>query len=204
MRDAPVFRRTCAGCMGFLTLASCGTSSPTVSTTASPPRVTNTTSVATTSTTAATTTPPLVTTTRLVATTTTSSRLPTTATSAQGSVPARVTDVRTAAAGGSGEIELVWGGVADAAGYRVYRALAPGGPFSKTADYDVATGTSTKASGVTNVYYTSEFGFVYVELVSDSQTTGPKRYYRVTAYNAAGEGAASEVVCGAPTAYPSC
>ena len=55
-----------------------------------------------------------------------------------------------------------------------------------------------------NVYYSNEFGFVLIEVPSDRHTTGPQRYYRVTAYNAAGEGAASEVVCGAPTGYPSC
>lgn len=126
-----VIRRTYAACADLLTLAACGTSSPTLSTTATSELPTTTPASVVTTT---TTTSPLVTTTRLVATTTTSSRVPTTTTSSQGSVPARVTDVRAGPAGGSGEIEVLWGAVADAEGYRVYHATMLGGPFSRAAD----------------------------------------------------------------------
>ena len=98
----------------------------------------------------------------------------------------------------------MWSAVALATGYRVSRALSPGGPFTTTADYDVATGTSVKASGVTNVYFTNSQGFSYVEVVTDSATNGPRRYYRVTAYNAAGAATPSAVVCGTPPGFPAC
>lgn len=113
-----------------------------------------------------------------------------------------VTVVRAGPSGGSGEIELNWGTVAGATGYRVYHATASDGPFSIAADYDGASATSTKASGVMNVYYTAEEGFVLIEVISDDAHS--RRYYRVAAYNPAGEGASSAIVCGVPPGYPSC
>jgi hypothetical protein len=115
------------------------------------------------------------------------------------SPPPPVTDVHAGPGGGSGEVEVVWRGDARATGYRVSRATAPSGPFTTSADFDVATGSSTRAPGVTNVFYSVEQGFAYVENIS-----GAQRYFRVTAYNAAGDATPSAVVCGAPVGYPAC
>lgn len=93
---------------------------------------------------------------------------------------------------------MTWGGVALATGYRVSRATSADGPYSTTADLDVATGTGTKAAGVVNPFVASDGSFVYVEVVSDAATNGPRRYYRVTAYNSAGDAAPSAAVCGMP------
>ena len=99
---------------------------------------------------------------------------------------------------------VTWGGVASATGYRVSRATTRDGPYSTAADLDVATGTSTKASSVVNLYVASDGSFVYVEVVTDAATSGPQRYFRVTAYNSAGDGEPSMVVCGAPTPATPC
>ena len=148
-------RRVCVACVVLIAIAACGDSSsgptPSTSTTA----VTTTTAAPTTSSTATTIAAP---TTTAAATTTTRTGV---------AAPAQVTVVRAGPAGGSGEIEVVWGPVALATGYRVARATAPGGPFTTTADYDVATGTSVKATGVTNVvFFSSQQTFQYVEIVS--------------------------------------
>jgi hypothetical protein len=99
---------------------------------------------------------------------------------------------------------VTWSSVASATGYRVVRAIAPEGPYSTAAELDVATGTSTKASGVTNVFVASDGNFVYIELLGDAITSEPRRYYRVIAYNPAGEASPSAVVCGAPTPNTAC
>jgi hypothetical protein len=139
-------------------------------------------------------------------------------TGAPGLVPGQVTVLRAGPAGGSGEIEVVWDAVSGASGYRISRATTPGGPFSVAADVNVTTGKTTAASGVTNVFSdqqtffppasatpvptTSSKQFHYVEVVS---TPGnPSRYYRVTAYNAAGDGRPSATVCGAPVGFSAC
>jgi hypothetical protein len=103
--------------------------------------------------------------------------------------------VQAGPAGGSGEVEVVWRGAPGATGYRVERADAAGGPFAMAADYDTATGASTKAAGVTNVYFTDERGFVLIDVLSGPQS---RRYYRVVAHNPAGDATPSPVVCGAP------
>ena len=184
--------RAGVACVALIALSACGDSSskPPSSSTA----VVTTTAVTTT--TAATTTT-AVTTTTAAPTTATTTRAGTAA-------PAQVTVARAGPAGGSGEIEVVWGPVALATGYRVARATAPGGPFTTTADYDVATGTSVKAAGVTNVvFFSSSQTFQYVEIVS-AVPADPHRYFRVTAYNAGGEGSPSAVVCGSPPGTPPC
>ena len=99
---------------------------------------------------------------------------------------------------------VAWSVVALATGYRVSRATAADGPYATAADFDVATGSSTKASGVTNVYFASAQSIGYIEVLSDTVTTGPRRYYRVTAYNAAGDAAPSAVVCGTPPPIATC
>ena len=73
------------------------------------------------------------------------------------------------------------------------------------ADFDVATGRTTRGSGVRNLYYANEQGFVYVEEISGGGAgSDPHRYFRVTAYNAAGDAEPSAVVCGAPRRLPAC
>jgi hypothetical protein len=97
-----------------------------------------------------------------------------------------------------------WSGVALATGYRVARATSPNGPYSITADLDVASGRSTKDASVKNLFYSGDNGFVYIEVLTDSPANGLHRYYRVTAYNAAGDGPSSAVVCGAPVGISTC
>jgi hypothetical protein len=137
-----------------------------------------------------------------------------TSTTAPGAVPAVVTVVSAGAGGGSGEIELIWEAVDGAVGYRVARAASSGGPFTTSADVDVAGGSATVASGVTNVYSElrsyfppsatttggaeEEARFHYIEVVA------ARTYLRVTAYNAAGEAPSSPTVCAAPTGVNDC
>ncbi len=101
---------------------------------------------------------------------------------------------------------VAWSVVASATGYRVARATAADGPYATAADFDVATATSTKASGITNVYFVDaqRQSIGYIEVLSDTVTTGPRRYYRITAYNAAGDAAPSAVVCGTPPPIATC
>lgn len=140
---------------------------------------------------------------RSSSTTTPNPPLETTSTRPTGALPPQVTVLHAGSAGGSGEIQVAWRGVANATGYRVSRASAASGPFTTSADFDVTTGKSTKAPGVRNLYYTNEQGFVYVEEISGAGSD-PRRYFRVTAYNTTGEAQPSAVVCGAPTGSPTC
>jgi hypothetical protein len=135
------------------------------------------------------------TTTRAPTSSTTSGPQTTTSTTGRGAVPASVSVLQAGPAGGSGEVEVVWRGVSGATGYRVERADAADGAFGTAADYDAATGASTKAAGVTNVYFTDERGFVLIDVLSGPQS---RRYYRVVAYNRAGDASPSPIVCGAP------
>ena len=125
---------------------------------------------------------------------------PTTTPTTRPAVPTQVTGVQAGPAGGSGEIQLVWNVVPGATGYRVSRSTAATGPFSVSADFNVAAGTSTKDTTVVNLYADGA-RLVYVEVPA---TADPHRYYRVAAYNAGGEGAPSAVVCGAPVGYSAC
>ncbi|MGE3835657.1 MAG: hypothetical protein AB7H43_12835, partial [Acidimicrobiia bacterium] len=74
-----------------------------------------------------------------------------TSTSPPGGAPGRVETVEAGPGGGSGELAVRWRAAPVATGYRVSRAPAANGPFSVAADLSVATGTSTKVPGVTNV-----------------------------------------------------
>ena len=114
--------------------------------------------------------------------------------------PPQVPGVQAGPAGGSGEIEVTWSVVPGATGYRVSRATAVGGPFSVSADLNVVTGASTKDNTVVNLYADGA-RIVYVEVPA---TADPHRYYRVAAYNDAGEGPPSAVACGAPVGYAAC
>ena len=144
-----------------------------------------------------------------------------------GSLPGEVNVIDAGHSGGSGEIQLNWDAVPGATGYRIVRATTALGPFSFAADVNVVTGatslaapvnittgTSTVVARITNIYSdhrgfyppgsaTSGDGlpsmhFHYVE------EAFPRHYFRVTAYNANGQGPASIVVCGTPITEPDC
>lgn len=114
--------------------------------------------------------------------------------------PGAVTIVYSGPGGGSGEVMVTWVPMADATGYRVYRSDAGAGPFSLSATYDVANARTTVAISGFYEYiqiWQPQGGDVqdlqYVEAIH-----GDRAYFRVTAFNAAGEGPMSAVVCGEP------
>jgi hypothetical protein len=100
-----------------------------------------------------------------------------------------------------------WDAVKAATGYCVLRANAATGPFTIVADLEVTTGAATAAADVVNVWsqahsYIPADGalaapdaspwFQYVDV-------GPgQRWFRVVAYNTAGEASASAVVSASP------
>ena len=114
-----------------------------------------------------------------------------------GSVPGRVTTVSGHKGGGSGEKVVDWNTVADATGYRVYRLAAADGPFVATASVIVATGATTIEYGgwyeYIQIWAPSSGSYEYVEVTEGSPT-----YYRVAAFNTAGTGPRSAVVCASP------
>jgi hypothetical protein len=131
-----------------------------------------------------------------------------TSTTPPGQVPGTVGVIRVAPGGGSGEVEVDWDAVAQATGYRVLRSSTTAGPWVTVADLDVTTGHTTAVGQVVNLWsvqhsYIPDSGeltspdtspsFQYVEVSG----TG-SRCFRVLAYNAAGDGAASTVACGSP------
>lgn len=121
-----------------------------------------------------------------------------------GSVPGQVTTVSAGPGGGSGEILVDWNTVADATGYRVYRSSSAGGPFVSSASVIVATGVTTVEFGgsyeLIQMWPPSSDSYEYVEVAGGART-----YFRVVAFNTAGSGAKSAVVCGAPVgAEPAC
>jgi hypothetical protein len=98
----------------------------------------------------------------------------------------------------------------------VLRAEASSGPFAVNADFDVTTGKTTAGTDVVNIlsqqysYKPTRSAFAgpdssprfeYIETVSGGIV---RRYFRVVAYNANGEAAASVVVCGDPINHPAC
>jgi hypothetical protein len=118
-----------------------------------------------------------------------------------GTVPGTVTTVEAGSSARSGEVEVDWQAVEGATGYRVYRSSSSGGPFTVSGDIDVTTGHTTMGAGVTNLFSPSTGHFQYIEVISDGSN---QRFFQVAAYNAAGEGARSAVVCGAPSGRPQC
>lgn len=121
-----------------------------------------------------------------------------------GTVPGQVTTVSAGPGGGSGEILVDWNTVADATGYRVYRSSSAGGPFVSSASVIVATGVTTVEFGgsyeLIQMWPPSSDSYEYVEV-----TGGARTYFRVVAFNTAGTGTTSAVVCGAPVgADPAC
>lgn len=113
-------------------------------------------------------------------------------------VPPQVTIVSASPGGGSGEILVDWGAVDGATGYRVYRSASPDGPFSRAASVTVSTGSTTVELGIPyeniQIWQPSATSFEYVESVD-----GSRAYFRVAAFNSAGAGEKSAVVCGAPS-----
>jgi hypothetical protein len=162
--------------------------------------------------------PPSTTSTTVAATTSSSSTVPastsTTTTKPVASLPAPVTGVHAGEAGGSGEVQVDWSPAARATGYHVYRSETPGGPFTQMADVDVVTGKVRVAARVANLWSdnqtfyplanatpvpgTPAHVFHYVEYPTD------RAYFRVAAYNAAGEGPPSAIDCGASVGRPQC
>lgn len=119
--------------------------------------------------------------------------------------PGVVTIVGAGPGGGSGEVTVRWGPTPGATGYSVYRSDSPDGPFVRSARYDVA-------SGVTTVEYSGGYEYIgiwamtpggdsdYIEYVE--VVTGARAYFKVAAFNAAGEGPASGAVCGSALYMP--
>ncbi len=111
-----------------------------------------------------------------------------------GSLPGAVSGVRAQPGGGSGEILVDWDATADATGYRVYRAATAGGSFVRSAKYTVA-------SGATAVYYGGSYEYIHIWASSDSTfqyievVDGQPACFRVAAFNDAGAGPKSGVVC---------
>jgi hypothetical protein len=145
----------------------------------------------------------------------TSESRPTTTTT-RAAVPSSVEVVATRPGGGSGEIVVRWNAVANATGYRVQRGDAASGPFSVNADLNITTGKTTAGTDVINILsqkYSykpvnvafaapdSSPWFEYIETVSGGAV---RRYFRIVAYNASGEGPTSVVVCGDPPGHPAC
>ena len=129
----------------------------------------------------------------VTATTTTTTAAPPPA-----SVPGAVSGVSAEPGGGSGEILVHWNATADATGYRVYRAPTADGSFARAAGYTVAT-------GATKIYYGGSYESIQIWMPSGSSfeyvesVDGQPACFRVAAYNAAGSGPRSAVVCSNPT-----
>jgi hypothetical protein len=109
--------------------------------------------------------------------------------------------------GGSGEVAVRWAAVPRARGYRVVRTTATGTQLRVVADFDITTGRTTAAAEVVNIWssghsYVPDRGrltqvdrsarFEYVDVGAG------RRYYRVLAYNSAGNGPLSAVTGAAP------
>jgi hypothetical protein len=130
-------------------------------------------------------------------------------------VPVAVTAITARPGGGSGEVAVTWGAVAGATGYRVSRSSAPSGPYSVSVDLNLATAEVTVADSVANVFSpgSAEYfpvltfqpgdplpnDFEYIDLGGLEP-----RYFRVVAYNAAGDGPPSVVVCGSAPGGVAC
>lgn len=121
-----------------------------------------------------------------------------------GAVPGQVTTVSANTGGGSGEITVNWNTVPDATGYRVYRSSSANGPFVASASVMVATGVTAIEFGGSYEYIQiwppSSDSYEYVEAA-----IGSPGYFRVAAFNTAGTGPRSAVVCGtAPMSEAGC
>ena len=121
--------------------------------------------------------------------------------------PGQITVIKGWAGGGSGEISVTWQQIPDATGYRVYRSESPDGPFAASAWLDVTTGATTiefprdyEFITMASLVAVDGWDFAYTE---STYAVGPI-YFRVTGFDAGGEGPPSPVVCGTPPGGPSC
>lgn len=118
-----------------------------------------------------------------------------------GAVPGQVTTVSAGPGGGSGEIVVNWNTVPDATGYRVYRSTSADGPFVPAASVMVATGATTiefdGSYEYIQIWPPSSNAYEYVEA-----SIGSPGYFRVAAFNAAGTGPRSAVVCASAQGNP--
>jgi len=114
--------------------------------------------------------------------------------------PGAVTIVYVGEGGGSGEVMVTWAPIAGATGYRVYRSGTPDGPFVRSARFDVASGESTVEFDGTYEYIQiwQPLSGDYLDIQYVEAVAGGPGYFRVTAFNAGGEGPASGTVCGVP------
>ena len=90
---------------------------------------------------------------------------------------------------------MSWQDVPEATGYRIYRSDSADGSFALVATYD-------KATGSVSVSHTGPYEFIHIvywsdltRLQYDEAALGAKGYFRVSAFNAGGEGPAAGPVC---------
>ncbi|MFI7680935.1 hypothetical protein [Actinophytocola sp. NPDC049390] len=154
--------------------------------------------------------PPTTTTTTTAPSTTTTTTVPRTTTppkttTAISPVPGAVT-ANAHAGAGSGEVQVDWQAVRRATGYRILRTHADGRNPRIVADLDITTGRTSAASEVVNIYsaghtYRPDSGLLSGPDISSSFTyidyAAGRRCYRLLAYNLAGAGPMSAVVCAA-------
>jgi hypothetical protein len=100
--------------------------------------------------------------------------------------------------GGSGEIGVYWESTPGATGYRVYRADAADGPYQPAASIDVTTGVVTVEYGGWYEYIDMVQGIQWATSVEYYEAIGTFGYFRVTAFNAGGEGPMSGLTCAEP------
>jgi hypothetical protein len=122
----------------------------------------------------------------------------TTTTEPAGDVPGALSGVSAHPGGGSGEINVNWDATTNATGYRVYRAATADGPFDRAAGYTVAT-------GATKIYYGGSYEYIHIWMYSrgleyTEASIGPG-CFRVAAFNDAGTGPKSGVVCAEPLGW---
>jgi hypothetical protein len=124
-------------------------------------------------------------------------------TASRGQVPGQVTNARSASAGGSGEALLYWGPASGATGYRVLRSGSAGGNFVVAADINVMTGAVTRKADVTYIVSANHEYRPGRPLLSAPDTSpwfeyidvgAYPRWFKIVAYNAAGQGPASAVL----------
>jgi hypothetical protein len=139
-------------------------------------------------------------------TTTTEATSTTTTTAPPGPGPVTVLEAYPGA--GSGEIELAWGTVPGATGYRVLRADSPDGTFTTAVEIDVTTGDVTDvAEHVTNVW-SEQYSYLPVsspfpgpdtspQIRYVEYSSAPQRCFRVVALGPE-PGPESATACGSP------
>jgi hypothetical protein len=109
-----------------------------------------------------------------------------------------VTSLEAHPGGGSGEIGVYWEVPPVATGYRVYRADAADGPYRPAASIDVTTGVVTVEYDAWYEYIHMVQGIQGPTIMQYDEAIGTFGYFRVTAFNAGGEGPMSGVVCAEP------